>query len=349
MKRTLLPKGVLVALVLGLAAVSAAAALAHTQDKPKLAREPVITGTASVGGLLQATTGSWDNSPTAYAYQWQRCTSGQPSSCDAIKGATKSTYTVASTDVGDSMRVVVTASNKDGSASAQSNPVGPVTSGKAPENTAAPTISGSATVGQTLTASTGQWSGTPTSYEYQWLRCDANGANCGAIDKATAKTYVVASDDAGDTLRVRVTAKDGNKSGSATSAQTPVVSTGTGGSAIPVSTISLPNRLIVSGVDFQPSVLRSRAPFTARFRVTDSKGRAVAGALVYAIGLPYGWVHSGKEQPTDSSGWATITIEPTSQVPHRGAIVFFVRARKPGENLLGGISTRRLVQVTVRM
>ena len=58
-----------------------------------------------------------------------------------------------------------------------------------PVNTSAPTISGVAQVGQTLTASSGAWSGTaPISYSYQWLRCDATGANCTDIAGATSST-----------------------------------------------------------------------------------------------------------------------------------------------------------------
>ena len=349
MKTTLL-RGCALAL-LGLFAVAAAsaAAPARSQAKPKLVREPVVTGTASVGNILQATTGSWDNDPTSYAYQWERCKTGSPSSCSNIKGATKATYNVTAADVGMQMRVVVTAKNADGKASSESNPVGPVSSGKPPTSTAPPSITGSATVGSTLTATTGSWTGDPTSFAYQWLRCDAAGENCGALQSDTSKTYKVASDDAGATLRVRVTAKNADGTASATSTQTPVVSTGTGGSAIPVATVSLPNRLVISQVKFEPTVLHSRSPFTARFKVSDAKGRPVAGALVYALGLPYSWIRSGKEAPTDSSGWATVTLDPTAQVPSRGAIVFFVRARKPGDSLLAGVSTRRLVQVTVRM
>ena len=87
-----------------------------------------------------------------------------------------------------------------------------------PTNTAEPRISGSATVGSTLTASQGTWTGSPTSYAYQWVRCPRggglpSGADCAAIGGATTTKYVVATADVDHRLRVRVTASnaDGSK------------------------------------------------------------------------------------------------------------------------------------------
>ena len=49
----------------------------------------------------------------------------------------------------------------------------------APANAAPPTVSGTARQGQTLTASSGSWGGTPTiTYAYQWQRCNAGGSGC---------------------------------------------------------------------------------------------------------------------------------------------------------------------------
>lgn len=230
----------------------------------------------------------------------------------------------------------------------------------APTNTSAPTIAGSPTVGQTLTASPGTWKseGKPT-YTYRWQRCDANGNSCSGISGATAQTYTVGSLDVGNTLRVEVTAKDSSGTGSATSAPSAVVTQpgpqgavklANGQTSIPASSVSLPERLIIDGVKFSPSNLRSRGTFTARFHVSDTRGYVVRDALVYALGLPYAWTRNGVEVRTDQSGWATIPITPTRSMPltRGGALVIFVRARVDGQSLLAGTSTRRLVQVGIR-
>jgi hypothetical protein len=102
----------------------------------------------------------------------------------------------------------------------------------APVNTSPPTISGTAQVGQTLTANPGTWSGTaPITYSYLWQRCDAAGANCASTGVATA-TYPLSSADATRTMRVVVTATNGvAPDGSATSAPSAVVQTATAGLA----------------------------------------------------------------------------------------------------------------------
>jgi hypothetical protein len=80
-----------------------------------------------------------------------------------------------------------------------------------PSASAAPSISGTAKVGQTLTERHGNWSGNPTSYGYQWERCNSTGGACTAISGATQPTYTLVNMDAGSTIRVAETA--GNASG----------------------------------------------------------------------------------------------------------------------------------------
>jgi hypothetical protein len=69
----------------------------------------------------------------------------------------------------------------------------------------------------------GEWDNDPTGYTYAWLRCDSAGASCSAISGATSGTYVVQADDAGATIRFRVTAANTYGSATATSDQTTVV------------------------------------------------------------------------------------------------------------------------------
>jgi hypothetical protein len=72
--------------------------------------------------------------------------------------------------------------------------------------------------GETLSASTGTWTGAPTSYAYQWRRCDDAGNNCVDINGATSVTYKLNGGDVGHTLVVIVTAT--NPCGSAIAALT---------------------------------------------------------------------------------------------------------------------------------
>ena len=64
--------------------------------------------------------------------------------------------------------------------------LGRAASSAAPGNTTPPTISGTPQAGQTLTADRGQWTGNPTSYSYQWQRCDKTGGGCAGISGATS-------------------------------------------------------------------------------------------------------------------------------------------------------------------
>ena len=71
-----------------------------------------------------------------------------------------------------------------------------------PAASAAPTISGTPSPGQTLTEVHGTWPGTPTSYSYQWEDCSSTGYSCAAIPGASSQTYSVAASDIGHAIRV---------------------------------------------------------------------------------------------------------------------------------------------------
>ena len=213
------------ALVAMLALLTCGIAVAASSAAPANTVPPTITGTPTVGQTLTAQDGTWTNSPTSYTYQWMRCNGGG-NKCANIAGATQKTYTLVAADAGHTIKVQVTATNASGSASATSAPTAAVatgTSSAAPKNTSPPTISGTAKVGQTLTADPGSWSGNPTTYAYQWQRCDADVVICTDVTGATTKTYLVKLADLGYRLRVRVTATNAKGSASAVSALTAIV------------------------------------------------------------------------------------------------------------------------------
>ena len=216
-----------------------------------------------------------------------------------------------------------------------------------PKNKTLPGISGAALVGQTLTATTGTWSGSPTSYHFAWSRCDATGAACLAIGGATARIYTVTVGDEGHTLRVTVTAKNASGSTPATSPATTVIPpsgcpVGTG--TIQVADLQPPAQLEINGGKTLSRVTRKSKQIEIRFAITAC-GRAVQGATVYAVAVPYNQF-AGETATSAADGTVTLT-EPVRKgfpaSPHQRLLAVFVRATKPGQPSVGGVSARRLV------
>ncbi len=228
-----------------------------------------------------------------------------------------------------------------------------------PGNTSPPTISGTAQEGSTLTTSNGTWTGTPTTFTYQWRRCDSNGGSCATIGGAVEKTYVLKKVDVDATIRSRVTARNADGANTSTSVPTavvraaPVAPSGCDGAApIPIASVALPNRLLIDGQQISPTVVGgSTQTITLRFRVT-CKGKPVSGALVYADAVPFNQFTTPAEQATGADGWATLSMNrdrgfPATRVQE--LLVIFARARKAGEDILAGVSTRRLVSFPVNL
>jgi YVTN family beta-propeller protein len=185
---------------------------------------PTISGSAQQGQELTSHNGAWTNSPTAYEYQWLRC-DGEGKGCTDIVGATASTYEPVAEDVGQTVRVQETASNAGGSGSAATSTATAAVLVAAPEATSAPTITGTAQQGQTLTVHHATWANGPTAYAHQWLRCGAKREACAAISGATEPTYLPVAEDVGHTLVVQETASNaGGVSSPAGSPATTVVS-----------------------------------------------------------------------------------------------------------------------------
>jgi hypothetical protein len=139
----------------------------------------------------------------------------------------------------------------------------------APANTVLPAISGSAVEGQTLIASSGSWSGSPTSYAYQWQHCDALGMSCLDVGRATASSYKLSAGDVGGTMSVTVTASNASGSSAANSAPTAVVS--------PAESASV----LIGSTAVQPYGDSNSAGSAEAFRYTASGAGTVRSLALY--------------------------------------------------------------------
>jgi hypothetical protein len=170
---------------------------------PMNALAPTVSGTAAPGQTLTCSSGTWSGVPApTYTYQWLR--DGVP-----IGEATNSDYQVQGSDCGCALSCQITASNSGGTAIAASNSVQVP---QAPQDSTAPVISGTPSLGKTLSCTSGTWQASPTAgYAYQWLRSGQ------AITGATMSNYTVHCVDCGHKLSCRVTATNSAGSGVATS------------------------------------------------------------------------------------------------------------------------------------
>ncbi|MGC2374768.1 MAG: hypothetical protein WA484_12925, partial [Solirubrobacteraceae bacterium] len=193
---------------------------------------PTIAGTPKQESTLAAGKGTWSGSPTSYSYEWRDCDSAG-GNCTNV-GGPGATYKLGASDVGHTIRVIVTAGNAGGSTPATSQATAVVAAKPPPPpthpvNTALPVIGGTVAVEGTLTATKGTWSGSPTSYGYQWQDCDSSGNSCAAIGGATTVTHKVGAGEVGHTVRVVVTATNSSGSTPASSAHTSVIPGASGG------------------------------------------------------------------------------------------------------------------------
>jgi hypothetical protein len=150
---------------------------------------PTISGTAAVGQRLTAVTGSYSAAP-AFSYIWKR-------GGVAISGAVGATYGIVFGDVDAKITVTVTAS-RNGFTSVVQTTTETDSVARVPFTTApTPTISGTARVGQRLSANAGAWS--PLSgITYAWKRGGV------IIPGATSSSYVLGVADADATITVAV-------------------------------------------------------------------------------------------------------------------------------------------------
>ncbi len=193
---------------------------------PTLATDTVTigasTGTFTTGSTVTA--GALSPGGATVNRQWQRATSAGGTYAN-IAGATNNTYVISAGDIGYYLRVSIT-----GTASYTGTSTSPASSLVTTPVTAIAAITGTTTVGSTLTP--GARTPSAATVSYQWRR------NAVAISGATGSTYVLVAADINTTISVVATG-NGNYSGSATSANTATVTTPLTAIAAPTGTTTV--------------------------------------------------------------------------------------------------------------
>ena len=272
---------------------------------------PTINGTAQVGEILTASTSGISDSDglanASFTYQWL--------ADDAdISGATGSSYTLVAGDVGKVIKVTVSftddAGNGETLTSAATTAVAPIggttnsleqsNQEDVQENSAAagaPTIGGTAQVGESLTASTSDISDADglanASFTYQWLADDAD------IDDATTSSYTLVVGDVGKAIKVTVSFTDdaGNEE-SVTSAATAVVT----------------QPPVTATIHDEPSSHDGIAAFTFELRFSESPAASFGFATVqnHAFTVIGGSVSNVRRQEAGKNVRWEITVTPSS-------------------------------------
>ena len=258
---------------------------------------PTISGTAQVGETLTADTSGISDADgltnATFSYQWL-------SSLDAeIGGATSSTYTLQASDEGKAIQVQVSftddAGNDESLTSEATDPVAAATQPNSPA-TGAPTISGTAQVGETLTVDTSSIADTDglenASFGYQWLAGDSD------ISGATGSTYTLADADEGKAIKVQVSfTDDAGNDEALTSAAT--------------ATVGRPP--LTATVHDKPSSHDGSAAFTFELRFSeDIEGLSYTTLQEHAFTVTRGSVSKVRRlEPGKNARWE-ITIQPSS-------------------------------------
>ncbi|MFM6963578.1 MAG: beta strand repeat-containing protein, partial [Micrococcales bacterium] len=269
----------------------------------------ISTATASGSMLVGTTLSAVATGVTGYpaptaTYQWFADGS-------AISGATASTFTITVSQLGAVITVTITETNSSGTASATSVGGSAVTYPNAAPAIASASITGTTTVGQTLTAGSTGVTGWPVpTLSYQWF------ANGSPISGATGSTFVLTSGQIGAVITVRVTASNGI--GSAASATSPGTS-----SVIPANSAPVIASAAVTGTTTVGQALTCTPSGVAGYPAPTvtyqwyAGGVAISGATSATFTLTstqVGLAITCVATATNSSGAATATSNATSNV-----------------------------------
>jgi len=316
---------------------------------------PAITGTTVVGQQLSANNGTWTGiTPITYTYAWQRC-DANGNNCASISGATRNNYTLVTADLNAKIAAQVTATNAAGTKAVTSNFVGPVTS-NAPVNTVAPVLSGTLTSGQTMSVTTGTWTGqSPITYVYAWQRCTATASVCTAITGATRATYQLQGTDVLAYIRVTVTAA--NRGGSTTANSNLVgpvqaapprgaVKLANGQTSVSIDNLPPTDVLRITSLKLKPAVIKHRHAIKITLRVIDKSAYVVSGVKLSVTSTKPTWIKRVVTASTTINGLVTVLIRPTTKAPLKGILILRLKALpRHGATPASAIKT---VKITMR-
>ena len=223
--------------------------------------------------------------------------------------------------------------------------------------TGAPSISGTATVGQVLTATTGTIAdadGLPASFTYQWVRVDADGtSNEADITGANSSTYTLDDDDEGKKIKVKVSFTDtGGNSETRTSGAYPTSGT-VQASSTPVSAALVSNtgqthyRILNVNPRFvyaQGFSTGNSAAELGSVTLADLTNVAAGESLVVSLysesaGLPGTSLHTLTAPGTLSNGDATFTVPTGTTVTLEATTSYFIHIAFAGASGVVKVST----------
>lgn len=212
-----------------------------------------------------------------------------------------------------------------------------------PLNTDPPVIAGDAEDMETLTVSSGTWTGTaPIAYTYQWLRCSTALRGCQAIAGENETTYTVGRADIGARITVTVTAA--NLAGARTftaklTSRVVPAKPRPGRDVLTIEELLPPQKLVVKSVQ-APRVVRSRATLVLRVTITDRRGFLIFGATVGAED-DLGAV-AAVQKKTGPRGVAVLRVKLGALSSADRAIVLTITASKPNVPTLTAVKRIRI-------
>lgn len=278
---------------------------------PTNATAPTLTPTSiSVGTLLTAGVGTWNNTPTSYDIRIYRGTANVSTGETLVASGTSTslTYTVTLADYNSGQlyfRTYVNASNSGGSSGfVAGQERGPIaTPVSVPTNSSIPTTSGGLAVGSVVNFGVGSWTGSPTSYDLRLYRGTAGVVMSETLVKSAgnvaSSTYTItASDFSSGQLYLRSYASASNSAGTsgfAAGQEIGPITSGGGGGAVPVLISLTGNNSLALGGTFSWSF--SNSPTAYSILVTGPSG------TVYTTSNAYTYTGTTFRPGYDGTGW----------------------------------------------